>query len=66
MLWTYLTEDLKSEEIVETFCEKELQKTNQTQFRIKKVTKVNGDKLYMNWKSYDRLFNSWLDKKDKV
>ena len=48
MLWTYLTEDLKSEEIVETFCEKELQKTNQTQFRIKKVTKVNGDKLYMN------------------
>ena len=48
MLWTYLTEDLKSEEIVEMFCEKELQKANQTQFRIKKVTKVNGDKLYMN------------------
>ena len=66
MLWTYLTEDLKSEEIVEMFCEKELQKANQTQFRIKKVTKVNGDKLYMNWKSYDSLFNSWLDKKDKV
>ena len=35
--WTYAIEDLNGEEIVEIFYEKELQKTNQTQFRIEKV-----------------------------
>ena len=30
VLWTYVIEDLNSEEIVGTFFEKELQKTNQT------------------------------------
>ena len=32
--WTYVIEDLKNEEIGQTFNEKELQKTNQTDFRI--------------------------------
>ena len=35
VLWTYIIEDLNGEEIVETFCEKELQKGNQTEFNIK-------------------------------
>ena len=35
--WTYVTEDLNSEEIVGTFYEKELQKTNQTEFTIEEV-----------------------------
>ena len=30
ILWTYLTNDLNSEKTVRTFCEKELQKSNQT------------------------------------
>ena len=32
--WTYVISDLKGEEIVRTFYEKELQKTNQKEFRI--------------------------------
>ena len=35
--WTYVTEGLNSEEIVGTFYEKELQKTNQTEFTIEEV-----------------------------
>ena len=34
--WTYVLSDLKGEEIVGAFYEKELQKTNQQEFRIKK------------------------------
>ena len=34
--WTYVIDDLKGEEIVESFYEKELHKTNQKEFRIEK------------------------------
>ena len=62
--WTY--NDLNSEEIIGTIYEKELQKTNQEEFRIKKVIQRKGDKLYVKWKGYNNLFNSWIDKKDLV
>ena len=39
LLWTYVINDLIGEEIVGTFYQKELQKTNQREFRIKKVIK---------------------------
>ena len=42
---TYVTNDLNAEEINGTFYEKELQKTNQEEFRIKKVIKKRGSKL---------------------
>ena len=48
------------------FYEKELQKTNQKEFRIEKVNKRKGNKLYFKWKGYDNSFNSWIDKKDLV
>ena len=35
--WTYVVNDLNGEEITGTFYEKELQKTNQNEFRIEKV-----------------------------
>ena len=35
--WTYVINDLNGEEIIGTFYEKELQKTNQIEFRIEKV-----------------------------
>ena len=35
--WTYVINDLNGEEITGTFYEKELQKTNQEEFRIEKV-----------------------------
>ena len=62
--WTYVINDLNGEEIIGTFYEKELQKTNQHEFRIEKVIKKKGDKLYVKWKGYDNSFNSWIDKKD--
>ena len=43
--WTYVINDLNGEEIIGTFYEKELQKTNQQEFRIEKVIKRKGDKL---------------------
>ena len=49
-----------------TFYEKELQKTNQKEFRIEKEGKRKEDKLYVKWKGYDNSFNSWIDKKDIV
>ena len=63
---TYVINDLNGEEIIGTFYEKELQKTNQKEFRIEKVIKRKGDELYVKWKGYDNLFNSWIDKKDLV
>ena len=63
---TYVIMDLNGEEIVGAFYEKELQKTNQEEFRIEKVIKRKGNKLYVNWKGCDTSFNSWIDKKDIV
>ena len=37
---------------------KELQKTNQQEFRIENVIKRKGDKLYVKWKGYGSSFNS--------
>ena len=35
-------------------------------FRIEKVIKRKGDKLYVKCKGYDNSFNSWIDKKGIV
>ena len=51
--WIYIIYDLNSEEIVGTFYEKELQKTTQDQFRMEKVIKKKGGKIYVKWKGYD-------------
>ena len=64
--WTYVINDLNGEEITGTFYEKELQGTKQNEFRIEKVIRRKGDKLYVNWKGYDNSFNSSIDKKDIV
>ena len=62
--WIYLINDLKGEEIKGSFFEKELQKTNQKEFRIEKIIKRKGNKLYLKWKGYDNSFNSWMNEKD--
>ena len=64
--WTYVINDLNGEEIIGIFYEKALQKTNQKEFRIEKVLKKKGDKLYVKWKGYNNSFNSWIDKTDLV
>ena len=64
--WTYAISDLKGEKIVGTFHEKELQKTYQKEFRVEKVIKRKGDKVYVKCKRYNNSLNSWADKKDIV
>ena len=62
----YYSVDLYGEEIIGTFYEKELQKTNQEEFRIEKAIRRKRDKLYVKWKGYDNSFNSWIDKGNLV
>ena len=49
-LCTYVISGTNAEEIVGTFYKKELRKTNQKKFRIEKVVKRKGNKLYVKWK----------------
>ena len=66
VLWIYVISDLTGEEIVGMFYEKELQKINEKGFRVEKVIKTKGDKLYLKWKSYEVCFKSWIDKKGSI
>ena len=45
---------------------KNCKKLVKKKFRIEKVLKRKGDKLYVKWKGYDNGFNSWIGKKDFV
>ena len=51
--WTYVINDLNGEEITGTFYKKELQRTNQKEFRIEKALRKKGNNLYVKWKGYD-------------
>ena len=62
MPWIYVI----NKETVGTFYEKELQNTNQKEFKIEKVITRKEDKLYVKWKGYNNLLNSWINKKDIV
>ena len=58
VLRTYVIAGRKGDEIVGTFYKKELKKKNQKEFRVEKVRKRKGDKLYVTWKGYDSYINS--------
>ena len=64
--WIYVIRDLNGKEIFRAFYKKELQKINQRKFRIEKLIKRKGDKLYFMRKGYGNSFNSFIDKKDIV
>ena len=64
--WTYVINDFNGEEIIRTFYETKLQKTNQQGYRIEKVIKRKRSELYVKWKGYDNSFNCWIDKKDLI
>ena len=66
VLQTYVISDLNGEKLAGSFYEKEMQKTSQEKFRLEKVLKRKGDKLYVKWKRYDNSFNSWIGKKDLI
>ena len=64
--WKSVISNLNGEPIAGSFYETELQKASQEKFRIEKVIKIKGDKLYVKWKGYDNSFNSWINQKDLV
>ena len=64
--WTYVINDLNSEEINGAFYEKELRKTNQEKLRVDKVITKKGNEFYVKWKGYDNSFNSSINQKDIV
>ena len=45
---------------------KNCKKINPHRFRIAKVIKRKGNKLYVKWKGFDNSFNRWIDKKDLI
>ena len=57
VLLTYVISDLKWEKKGDL----KFQKTNQKGFRVVKVIKNKGDKLYVKWKGYDSSFNSYFN-----
>ena len=61
--WTNIINDFNDEKNIETFYEKELQKTNQQGFRIKKINKRKGNRVYVKWEGNDNSFSSLIDKK---
>ena len=63
MSWTYVMSDFKGKEIVGTFYEKELQKTNQKEFRVEKLIKGKADKVYAKWKVCNSSSSNWIDQK---
>ena len=46
---TYVINDLNGKEITGTFIKKQLQETNQKEFRIEKLIKRKGNKLSVKW-----------------
>ena len=58
--WTYVISDLNGEKIDRMFYEKVLQKRNLAKYRVEKIIKRKGDKLYVKWKGYDNSFNSCI------
>ena len=57
---------VKEKKLLVPFTKKNCKKTNIKVFRVEKVIKRKSNKLYVKWKGYDNLFNSWIDKKDTL
>ena len=52
---------------MKTNCKKQIKKKKKKKkIRTENLIKRKFDKLYVKWKGYDSLFNSWIDKKDIV
>ena len=51
--WSYVIRDLNGKVDLGTLDKKEYQKKNQREFRVEKVIKRKGNKLYVTWKGYN-------------
>lgn len=65
---SYKIKDLNGNEIKGSIYEPEMVKYDKKDnvFKIEKILKKKGDKLYVKWLNYPESFNSWIDKKDIV
>ena len=64
--YVYVIKNHNGEEIFGSICVKELPKPNQKEFRIEKLIKRKGDKLYVKSRGYENSLNSWIDKIDSI
>ena len=62
---TYVFKDFNGKKILRIIYEKQKQKTNQTEFKIRKVMKTD-ENLCIKWKGFDNLFNSGIVKKECI
>ena len=58
--------DFNGEEVFGTFHEKWSEKANEKEFRVEKVLKRKGGKLYVKWEGYNNFFKIWNDKKESI
>ena len=56
-----LTEKKLLERLTKRNCKKQIKK-----FKVEKVIKRKGDKLYVQWKGYNSSFKSWIDQRDII
>ena len=63
---TYKIEDLEKKEIVGTFYEPELQKTEEQLYKIEKIIKKDKNKSLVKWEGYSDKLNSWVDDEDII
>ena len=63
---TYQLKDMNDEIIKGQFYEKELQLTKSTtgEYVIEKVLKTKGNNIFVKWRGYSNIFNSWVNKSD--
>ena len=47
----------------ECFMKKNCKRKIKKSWKIEKVIKKKGGKIYVKWKGYDNSFNSWIEKK---
>ena len=52
--------------MLERFMQKKFKEMNQKEIKIEKLIRRKGDKLFVNLKSYNNSFNSWVVKKGVV
>ena len=65
---TYKLKDLMEEEVDGSFYEQELQKTEQTNFRIEDVIDRNErtGEVLVKWSGYPEKFNEWIPEEDTL
>ena len=65
---TYKLKDLMEEEVDGSFYEQELQKTEQTNFRIEDVIDRNEKtgEVLVKWSGYPEKFNEWIPEEDTL